>query len=76
MVTPSSSACEPASVLSGSVVSTVPPTILPLLMALRPPVLNTPALLMSSVLPVLFKVPVRLTMLPAPRMKVPSVAVT
>ncbi len=58
-----------------SLLTRVPPMMVPLVIELSPPLLKMPALPMSSVLPVLMSVPVRLTMLPAPRIKVPSVAV-
>ena len=52
----------------------VPPVMVPLTL-LSPPVLKTPPLSISSVLPVLVRVPLRFTTLPAPRTKVPSVLV-
>ena len=82
MITVSRLASVPPSVLSGSVVTMVPPMMVPLLMAdrpapvaaLRPPLPNTPSPLMSRIWPVLLSVPVRLTSPPV-RVKVPSVGV-
>ena len=51
----------------------VPPKIVPLT-EFNPPVLNTPALEMSSVCPMLFKIPVMLTKPPV-RVKLPSTGV-
>ena len=58
-----------------SLLTRVPPMMVPLARELNPPVLNTPLLPMSRILPVLSSVPVSVTMLPAPRMNVPRPAV-
>ena len=74
MVTPSSVALLLTRAVP-SLLSTVPPVMVPL-RPVRPPVPNGPALPMFSVLPPLFSVPLRFTVLPAVRVKLgmPAVA--
>ena len=73
MVTPSNVPFTIARLGVASVLITVPPMMVPD-SELSPPLPNTPALPTSSV-PLLVNVPVRLMVLPLPRVKVPRLAV-